>query len=116
MAVSTSLQTRPTGDVGKDEHEDASEEPGGVAAISLPLLVVVDNLTNLSNNGTIRNVRYVLGTSGRSRACWWRYEDDEPTEKSANAVVNSYGIDTNWYADTGATDHIVGELDKLTMK
>jgi hypothetical protein len=35
-------------------------------------------------------------------------------EKSANAA--SYGVDTNWYGDTGATDHITGELHKLTMK
>lgn len=35
----------------------------------------------------------------------------------ANAVTtNSYGIDTNWYADSGATEHITGELDKLTMR
>jgi hypothetical protein len=31
-------------------------------------------------------------------------------------VVNSYGIDTNWYSDTGATDHVTGELDKLTVR
>jgi hypothetical protein len=36
-------------------------------------------------------------------------------EKSAN-LANSYGVDTNWYADSGATDHVTGELDKLTMK
>jgi hypothetical protein len=26
----------------------------------------------------------------------------------------SYGVDTNWYIDTGATDHITGELSKLS--
>ena len=30
--------------------------------------------------------------------------------------TNSYGIDTNWYANTGATNHITGELDKLTIR
>jgi histone deacetylase 1/2 len=25
-------------------------------------------------------------------------------------------VDTNWYGDTGATDHITGELNQLTMK
>ncbi|KAK1684491.1 hypothetical protein QYE76_045339 [Lolium multiflorum] len=47
--------------------------------------------------------------------CWHRYSDDEGEEeydKGANAV--SYGVDTN--GDTGATDHITGELNKLTMK
>lgn len=28
----------------------------------------------------------------------------------------SYGVDTNWYADSAATNHITGELDKLTMR
>ena len=31
-------------------------------------------------------------------------------------VTNSYGVDTNCYADTGASHHITGELDKLTFK
>ncbi|XP_071678116.1 retrovirus-related Pol polyprotein from transposon RE2 [Lolium perenne] len=51
--------------------------------------------------------------------CWHRYSDDdeeEEEEKGANAVSNSYGVDTNWYGDTGATDHITGELNKLTRK
>jgi hypothetical protein len=25
-------------------------------------------------------------------------------------------VDTNWYTDTGATDHITGELEKLTVR
>jgi hypothetical protein len=36
-------------------------------------------------------------------------------EKSANSAT-SYGVDTNWYAYSGATDHITEELNKLTMK
>jgi hypothetical protein len=36
-------------------------------------------------------------------------------EKSANNA-NFYGADSNWYADSGATDHIMGELDKLHVK
>jgi hypothetical protein len=55
------------------------------------------------------------------RNYWHRYSDDEEEEeeeeeeeKCANAM--SYGVDTNWYGDTGATDHIIGELNKLTMK
>ena len=31
-------------------------------------------------------------------------------------VTDSYSIDTNWYADTGTTNHITGELDKLTIR
>jgi hypothetical protein len=29
--------------------------------------------------------------------------------------VNSYFIDNTWYTDTGATDHITGELEKLAV-
>jgi hypothetical protein len=28
----------------------------------------------------------------------------------------SYGVDTNWYTDTGASDHVTSELDKLSTK
>jgi transposase InsO family protein len=30
--------------------------------------------------------------------------------------VTGYGVDTNWYMDTGATEHITGELEKLTTR
>lgn len=29
--------------------------------------------------------------------------------------MSSYGVDTNWYTDIGATDHVTGELEKLTV-
>ena len=51
---------------------------------------------------------------GGARSCWWRYEENDQEVKGAHAV--SYGVDTNWYADTGATNHITGELDKPTMR
>jgi hypothetical protein len=36
--------------------------------------------------------------------------------KLVAAAMNSYTIDTNWYTDTGATDHITGELEKLSFR
>jgi histone deacetylase 1/2 len=27
-----------------------------------------------------------------------------------------YGVDTNWYVDSGATNHITRELEKLTVR
>jgi hypothetical protein len=30
--------------------------------------------------------------------------------------MNSYTVDNNWYTDTGATDHITGELEKLAVR
>jgi hypothetical protein len=39
-----------------------------------------------------------------------------PEVKHAAAAMNSYIVDTNWYTDTGATDHITGELEKLSIR
>lgn len=36
--------------------------------------------------------------------------------KIVSAATTSYGVDTNWYIDTGATDHITSDLDKLTIR
>jgi histone deacetylase 1/2 len=39
-----------------------------------------------------------------------------PPQKTASSATNSsYGVDTNWYMDSGATDHITGDLEKLTI-
>lgn len=50
--------------------------------------------------------------------CWHRFDHDfiPPSEKMAAAATTSYGVDTNWYIDTGATDRITSELDKLTVR
>jgi hypothetical protein len=49
--------------------------------------------------------------------CYWkRFDRDFTGDKMANMVASPYGVDTNWYTDIGATDHITGELDKFTMK
>uniref|UniRef100_A0A453SF99 CCHC-type domain-containing protein n=1 Tax=Aegilops tauschii subsp. strangulata TaxID=200361 RepID=A0A453SF99_AEGTS len=49
-----------------------------------------------------------------AKDCWYRYEEDEDDssqdEKMAGAADGSYGVDTNWYVDSGATNHITGEL------
>jgi hypothetical protein len=36
--------------------------------------------------------------------------------KSASSATTNYGADSNWYMDTGNTDHITRELDKLTIR
>jgi hypothetical protein len=60
----------------------------------------------------------ICGKQGHSAyRCWHRYsEDDGEEEEERGANAASYGVDTNWYSDIGATDHITSELDKLTMK
>jgi hypothetical protein len=48
--------------------------------------------------------------------CYKRFDPNYMgEEKSANST-NSYGVDSNWYADSGATDHVTGELDKLVTR
>ena len=37
-------------------------------------------------------------------------------QRLASSATTSYGVDTNWYSDTGATDHVTGELEKLTVR
>jgi histone deacetylase 1/2 len=49
--------------------------------------------------------------------CWDRFHENYvPGAKLVAAATNSYTIDTNWYTDTGATDHITGELEKLSFR
>nr|AAK53852.1 Putative retroelement [Oryza sativa Japonica Group] len=44
--------------------------------------------------------------------CWHRYDENYgPDEKLGGAATYAYGVDTNW-----ATDHITGQLDKLTTR
>jgi hypothetical protein len=48
--------------------------------------------------------------------CWYRFEEDfQPNNKNVGYSA-AYGVDTNWYVDSGASDHITGELGKLTMR
>jgi histone deacetylase 1/2 len=51
--------------------------------------------------------------------CFKRYDSNfqgGSPQKSASTATTNYGVDSNWYMDTGATDHITGELDKLTIR
>jgi hypothetical protein len=38
-----------------------------------------------------------------------------PEQRTAATASSSFGPDNNWYIDSGTTDHITGELDKLTI-
>ena len=44
---------------------------------------------------------------------WWIFFMS--STENTSAATSSYGVDTNWYMDTAATDHIIGELEKLTV-
>jgi hypothetical protein len=48
--------------------------------------------------------------------CWHPFDADYvPDERNVNSAIGSYDIDTNWYTDTGATDHVTSNLEQLTM-
>jgi hypothetical protein len=49
--------------------------------------------------------------------CWHKYDETyRQNQKMAAAATSSYQIDPNWYMDSGATDHIIGELEKLAVR
>jgi hypothetical protein len=50
--------------------------------------------------------------------CWYRYDDSysSTNSKTTATATHGYGVDTNWYTDTGTTDHITSDLDKLTVQ
>jgi len=39
-----------------------------------------------------------------------------PPKSASTATTNSYGVDSNWCMDTGATDHITSDLERLTVR
>jgi hypothetical protein len=53
-------------------------------------------------------------TSHEAPDCWYRYDDYK--DMTAGDAATSYGINTNWYADSGAYDHITSELEKVTVR
>jgi hypothetical protein len=47
--------------------------------------------------------------------CWHCFEEDYVPETCTMAAASSSGFNNSWYTDSSATDHITGDLDKLTM-
>jgi hypothetical protein len=48
--------------------------------------------------------------------CWYCFDEDFIPDSRVTAMASSSnGANPNWYLDSGATDHITGELEKLTM-
>ena len=41
------------------------------------------------------------------------YSEEPP---SAHVTTIASNVDINWYTDTGATDHITSDLDRLTVR
>ena len=56
------------------------------------------------------NKKYVAPRDGGARSI------KAAPQKSASSAAPSYGIDTNWYFDSGSTDHITNDLDRITSR
>jgi hypothetical protein len=71
------------------------------------------------NNGD-RPTCQLCGKEGHTVLhCYKRFDASftgVPDTKSASPATTNYGVNSNWYMDTGATDHTTGELDKLTIR
>jgi hypothetical protein len=52
-----------------------------------------------------------------AKDCWYRWQDeDDDSDDDKEAHIASYAVDTNWYSDTGATNHITSELNNVTVR
>ncbi|XP_071685432.1 uncharacterized protein [Lolium perenne] len=45
-----------------------------------------------------------------------RYMERQVAAATTHGQTSSYNVDSGWYMDTGATDHLTNQLDKLTVK
>jgi hypothetical protein len=53
--------------------------------------------------------------------CWKRFDcefklEEKSVNNAASSYDASYDVDTNWYTDTGATDNVTSELEKLSAR
>ena len=49
--------------------------------------------------------------------CWHRFDENYvPEERHVAASMSLYSMDQNWYMDTGATDNITSDLEKLAVR
>jgi len=75
-----------------------------------------------NNNNGDRPTCQLCGKEGHLEVrCQKRFDSSfhgnaDHQQRSASSAQMSYGVDTNWYTDTGATDHITSELEKLTTR
>jgi hypothetical protein len=48
--------------------------------------------------------------------CWYQFDEEyTPDNRFAAMTSSSTGNDLNWYLNSGAMDHITGEVEKHTM-
>jgi len=69
--------------------------------------------TNASTSNDARPTCQVCDNKGHtSIECWYRFDESYGTNNKSTCSV--YGVDTNWYVDSGASDHVTGDPEKLS--
>jgi histone deacetylase 1/2 len=73
--------------------------------------------SNNNNNSNSKTMVCQICKKGNHEApdCWYQYVEDYQ-QKTVGIANTGYGVDTNWYVDSGASDHITSELEKLTVR
>lgn len=71
--------------------------------------------THDSNGRPICQVCFKTGHT--TLECWHRFDENYvPEEHHVAAAMSLYSMDQNWYMDTGATDNITSDLEKLVVR
>jgi hypothetical protein len=71
--------------------------------------------TNATTSNDARPTCQVYDKKGHTAIeCWYRF--DESYGANNKSAGSAYGMDTNWYVDSGASDHVTGDLEKLSTR
>jgi hypothetical protein len=72
------------------------------------------------NNNSRPPCQICKRTNHDASRCYHRfdqsYQPEDHVAAAARVQTASYQVDLNWYADSGATDYITSDLDRLTVK
>lgn len=71
-----------------------------------------------SSQGGPRPTCQICSKIGHDALCCYKRFDHgyQPEDKVAAAANSAYSVDSSWYVDTGATDHITHDLERLTTR
>jgi hypothetical protein len=96
---------------------------GGVAAliVGMAVPVVADPLALVAIDVVpllhILLARYCGKEGHIVIRCWYRMDDSYNADPPSMAMAStSSKVDADWYTDTGATDHITSDLDRLALR
>ena len=104
------------GDQRRDDHDRGRDDRGNRGGRTAPAGGRGRGRGRARTTPWVDTTCQICNKEGHAaRDCWWRFEDNDDDYDDKEAHGASYGVDTNWYPDTGATHHIIGELEKMTV-